>query len=579
MILKKRFVVIIGTFLFFLVSVSFSFGEGKIVYSTNGTGWKIHVMNEDRTNDVQLTSGPGRDAFPLWSPNGEMIYFHSNRETGGNPADIYELFVINKDGSGMRKLAYIPGANCVGGDWYYDGSKIGFTVNFGSNNNCVYWVNIDGTGLEPLYDAHTKVDFHSFSPDGNKMVFLEWGKLYIMNLDGTEKKLIANAQRSDWLPNTEKIVYVDLSGHRDIWTVNPYTLQREQLTFEYPTAEFFLSPCWSWPNAEKIVYNRLGNLWIMNPDGTDKRQLTFNCVKGEGSGDLYVFDDIAVTSPNGEESWPLYSKQEITWEFSDVSENVNIDLLKDDVVIGGLYSNISNSGHVEWNISILEDGTPIEVGTGYKIQVSTIDNSSSDLSDSTFEISEPPEIVVLKPSEGDVCHIMDDYTITWHRSEYITSTNVNISLYDATGTNLIKHISADTPNTGSFIWHIQPVIDPDQYIIRITTVDNLYSDDSGVFNIIGPSITVLSPSTGDTWFKKNTYPITWLKEGTMNPGVRINLYSSDGTSLIKKIAKRTDNDGSYEWTIGNNIVPGDYILRVETMDKKVIGDSGIFSVQ
>ena len=265
---------------------------GKIVYSTKGTGGKIFVMNEDGTEPVQLTFGPGRDAGPLWSPCGTKIYFHSNRETGGNPGDYYEIFVMNNDGSNLRKIASIPGANCAGGDWYYDGSKIGFSVNFGSNDNSIYWVSVDepGSEPEPLYDVHTKIDFCSFSPDGTKMLFIQWGNLYIMNIDGTGTTLVGNAQRADWLPNTDSIVYVALSSYRDIWTFNTTTLEKKQLTFEYPTQEFFLTPNWSWPDAQKIVYNRAGDLWIMNSDGSNKIQLTFDGLPGEGSGDLYYFE-------------------------------------------------------------------------------------------------------------------------------------------------------------------------------------------------------------------------------------------------------------------------------------------------
>lgn len=292
MIMKKTFSFLILFILIFISVENNTFSAqkiGKIVYSTRGTGYKIWVMNEDGTDPYQLTFGPGVDVGPRWSPDGTKIAFNSNRDTGYE----YEIFVMNADGTNMQKIVSL-GSNCVGQDWTPDGEKLGFSVNYGSNNNSILWVNADGTGLEPIYDAHSKVDFCSFSTDGNKILFIHWGELYVMNLDGTGKTRIANAQRADWLPNPNTIVYVDLSTYRDIWIVDPNTLEREQLTFEYPRKEFFLDPEWSRPDAQKIVYNRAGELWIMNSDGSNKIQLTFDGIKGEGSGELYYFD---VNSP------------------------------------------------------------------------------------------------------------------------------------------------------------------------------------------------------------------------------------------------------------------------------------------
>jgi hypothetical protein len=74
---------------------------GKIVYSTRGTGYKIWVMNEDGTNNYQLTFGPGVDGGPRWSPDGSRIAFNSNRDTGRK----YEVFVMDADGTNLQKIA------------------------------------------------------------------------------------------------------------------------------------------------------------------------------------------------------------------------------------------------------------------------------------------------------------------------------------------------------------------------------------------------------------------------------------------------------------------------------------------
>jgi DNA-binding winged helix-turn-helix (wHTH) protein/dipeptidyl aminopeptidase/acylaminoacyl peptidase len=54
---------------------------------------------------TRLTSHPGRDACPSWSPDGQRIAFVSNREKTTYWGDIW---VINEDGSNLRRLTLVP---------------------------------------------------------------------------------------------------------------------------------------------------------------------------------------------------------------------------------------------------------------------------------------------------------------------------------------------------------------------------------------------------------------------------------------------------------------------------------------
>jgi Tol biopolymer transport system component len=48
------------------------------------------------------------DAFPYWSPDGSRIVFSSNRDHLDDASGHVELFVINPDGTGLRKLTSKP---------------------------------------------------------------------------------------------------------------------------------------------------------------------------------------------------------------------------------------------------------------------------------------------------------------------------------------------------------------------------------------------------------------------------------------------------------------------------------------
>ena len=69
-----------------------STGRHEIVFSSTRTGnGDIFAMNADGSGLTRLTSSPGRDKVPSWSPDGNRIVFVSNRE--GNE----DIFVMSAD--------------------------------------------------------------------------------------------------------------------------------------------------------------------------------------------------------------------------------------------------------------------------------------------------------------------------------------------------------------------------------------------------------------------------------------------------------------------------------------------------
>jgi Tol biopolymer transport system component len=63
-------------------------------------------MNADGSRQTRLTHAPDNDYAPSWSPDGKKIAF--DRDLGGVNFDLY---VINADGSGEKKLASGPAAD------------------------------------------------------------------------------------------------------------------------------------------------------------------------------------------------------------------------------------------------------------------------------------------------------------------------------------------------------------------------------------------------------------------------------------------------------------------------------------
>ncbi|MCK5003839.1 MAG: hypothetical protein KAS21_02065 [Candidatus Aminicenantes bacterium] len=100
------------------------------------------------------------------------------------------------------------------------------------------------------------------------------------------------------------------------------------------------------------------------------------------------------------------------------------------------------------------------------------------------------------------------------------------------------------------------------------------------FIVFGQSITVTSPAAGNEWIISSTHDITWSKTGDMNEFVKIRLFDRTGTIRVLAIADRTANNGIFrDWTIPSTISPGDYIVKVKTVDNAVEDDSGVFSIR
>ncbi len=72
-------------------------------YNRSGNNWEIWVINTDGSGMKRLTEDGAADGLPAWSPDGQSIAFVSNR--GG----VWAMWVMNADGSNQRKLFDMKG--------------------------------------------------------------------------------------------------------------------------------------------------------------------------------------------------------------------------------------------------------------------------------------------------------------------------------------------------------------------------------------------------------------------------------------------------------------------------------------
>jgi eukaryotic-like serine/threonine-protein kinase len=127
----------------------------------------LFIIRTDGTDLRDLTDDSyNHDGWPRWSPDGRRIAFTSRRS--GN----YELWAINRDGSGLQQLTQANGAHYS--PWSPDGSMIAYSIHT-PKNDCVIinpdkaWNEQKLTYLPELSDPSLSFEGWSWSSDGKKL--------------------------------------------------------------------------------------------------------------------------------------------------------------------------------------------------------------------------------------------------------------------------------------------------------------------------------------------------------------------------------------------------------------------------
>ena len=162
--------------------------DGLITFTSVRDGdMEIYTMKSDGSDVRRLTRRPGPDGGPFFSWDGSKIVFRGRALSAGKELDDYntllkeglwrptelELFVMNRDGSDLRQLTTLGGANFAP-SWHPDGKRIIFASNMHDPRGRdfdLYLINVDGTGLERVTWNETFDGFPMFSPDGRHLVF------------------------------------------------------------------------------------------------------------------------------------------------------------------------------------------------------------------------------------------------------------------------------------------------------------------------------------------------------------------------------------------------------------------------
>ena len=186
--------------------------DGTRIVFTGGPDREIFVINPDGTNPRQLTDNKRGHSSPNWSPDGTRIIFESERD-GERDGDS-EIYVMNADGSNQRQLTHNDYWDSAP-SWSPDGRRIAFASRRDGDSE-IFVMNADGSDQQQRTRNGSTELLPSWSPDSAQITFTTDGygsdspweegdfEIAVMNSDGSGQRLLTDNRSDDlrarWSP-------------------------------------------------------------------------------------------------------------------------------------------------------------------------------------------------------------------------------------------------------------------------------------------------------------------------------------------------------------------------------------------
>ena len=230
---------------------------GTIAFTAyRGGAGEIYVMNADGSNQVALTSDPGNDTQPAWSPDGTRLAYASG--PGDWNGGRLNIWVMNSDGSGKTRLTSGDHSD-VFPAWSPDGTSIVFSRRDGNGPFHLFSMLADGTDLHQLTvgNADDMAPTWTFS---GRIVFVRnrtatgYGDVYVVDADGDEPPApLTRGQRVGGYalsPDETQLLIYD--GDRETVVIRSIYAGREPIAISSEFSPARLRLAWS-PNGEWIA--------------------------------------------------------------------------------------------------------------------------------------------------------------------------------------------------------------------------------------------------------------------------------------------------------------------------------------
>jgi TolB protein len=242
---------------------------------------EIYLADYDGAGPKRVTVSKTLNVAPVWSPDGQALAYTSYRM---GQFSVFQDIIVSLLYKGVRqtplegdpdKQNYLPA-------WSPDGSKMAFTSNRDGNPE-IYVVNRDGSGLRRLTN-HTSIDSTpTWNPAGTQIAWTSDRtgnpQIWFMNADGTgQRKLTSESwcDRPTWSPEPfNEIAYASRTGAG--FDIKIYSFAKGEGTRVTDGIGTNESPAFS-PNGRHIAFTSTRNgkqqIFTIARDGNDLRQIT-----------------------------------------------------------------------------------------------------------------------------------------------------------------------------------------------------------------------------------------------------------------------------------------------------------------
>jgi Tol biopolymer transport system component len=277
--------------------------KGKIVYSFGGRDIKvIELPSGKKKNIYSVPEEPiehrylGSVGSPSFSPDGKRIVFSKRDDPRINFR--YKLYMMNSDGTNIKKFLDFGDADLLSPSWSPDGEKIAFAVRKSERGGegGLYVVEVNNPAfISCVSNILPSRSQSTWSPDSKKIAFSseelfrktlakDWyaetnlGGIYIVDIfNKISNKFIDLAHEPSWSPDGKRLAY---EGEKGYYVVN---INEEYTNNYYPIV----------PYKIPFFSIRIGSLFPLrwSPDG---KYIAFGKEIWPGIAGLYV---VSVDNP------------------------------------------------------------------------------------------------------------------------------------------------------------------------------------------------------------------------------------------------------------------------------------------
>ncbi len=262
--------------------------DGKHIayFHSNQGELELAVADPDGSNPRRLTVLPTEYNYSdlRWSPDDGKLGFQRGRTFD------YDVFYVPAEGGNVRPITQ-DGNPLEGFAWLPDGSGVVYSSSRGDTVLYLRTMNLwsvqtGGKNLRQLTFGETSYISPDMDRHGNIVATRRQIQFDIWRypVDGSPEQNVrrgaqitrqtGNVQTPSAAPADHELVYLsDSGGHGNLWILNLETQQNRQVTFEHDPQVTIGVPVWS-PDGKYIAYVKRGlkawnvDLWLMNPDGS-----------------------------------------------------------------------------------------------------------------------------------------------------------------------------------------------------------------------------------------------------------------------------------------------------------------------